>query len=190
MTIDNPANYILVKDTEEFLDMLKRRGYRLEEHKDMYGMCYKITVGDKAQVTQYALREYSFLYKSVADVAEDLDKWIGAGQHHVCCAQCKEPLLRKVCVVDCTFHPDQVLEWRGGVIVVEEYRLEAKGPKAHRVEWIVTLNDRQMNMVNASRSYVEYRSTKLGPDSLVLAECPTCGVLLDGNTEEIRDNER
>lgn len=55
---DNPNSHILVKSVDEFAAMLLRRGYCLEEHKDIYGNCYKFMVNEnKEQIVQYIIRE-------------------------------------------------------------------------------------------------------------------------------------
>lgn len=88
--VDNSANHILVKSVDEFVAMASRRGYRPVSEMDEQGwLCWL----NSEYTGRSYVRESFFFYETVATVAERLDKWYGAGQHHVCCIQCKEPLL-------------------------------------------------------------------------------------------------
>lgn len=197
MNIDNITDHILVKSVDEFAAILLRRGYQLEEHRDMYGACYKVVAGDKEHVTQFVFRPYGFLYRSLTDVAEELDRWIGNGQHHVCCAQCKEPLLvhedidldetvrlfqsQTRPLVICKTEPDKVKK------VLFRLRSNLPVPASDAT---FTLDQEAADDLIRQSMIVEYRSAKAGPASPVLTKCPGCGALLNGNTKEINDLER
>lgn len=104
----DPAKHILVKDAQQFIAMLIRRGYDgIQEETDEHGwLCWL----NSEYTGRSFVRESFFLYETVATVAERLDKWYGAGQHHMCCIQCKEPLLVTAKYVD---EDQQALKWYG-----------------------------------------------------------------------------
>ena len=88
----NQADHILVKNADELIAMLQRRGYTVigEQGAGVYGKMYSVQCAD--EVCSFA--SDAFLYERAATVAERLDQWVGAGQHHMQ-HECGFPLLRE-----------------------------------------------------------------------------------------------
>lgn len=91
--IDTPAHHVLVKDVDQFGRMLARRGYCMEEDKDEYGPLYRVKIDGGEHITEYSFRVDGLLYRTVFDVAEEIDKIFAQGWKHMACIQCGTPLL-------------------------------------------------------------------------------------------------
>lgn len=90
VSLDTPAHHILVKDVEQFVAMLKRRGYDPVVSTDEQGETNcMVTCAD----SQYWFRVESSLFCSVAEIAESFDNWLAQGWKHMACIQCGMPLL-------------------------------------------------------------------------------------------------
>lgn len=106
VVLDTPAHHVLVKGVEQFVAMLKRRGYDPVVSTDELGETNcKVTCAD----SWYVFRVESSLFRSVAEIAESFDNWLARGWKHVQCAQCGTPLLCRFKYVD----EGQAPKWYG-----------------------------------------------------------------------------
>lgn len=172
----DPAKHILVKDAQQFIAMAERRGYGpAHEERDEQGwLCWL----NSDYVGRCYIREDFFLYQTVAVVANEFDKWFGDLQHHVCCGQCKEPLLigssRKMTLdlYQRRTRPSLTLQVDKAIAdeVIRRLRFGLSIPK----DIITVLPDTSMDEAIAKST--GYRSARLGPDSPMLSVCPGCGI--------------
>lgn len=169
----------IVQDVIDFASILGKRGYGLI-CKDGF---YTVTHG----TTQSLVAEEFFKYQTIAEVTRQLD--VIVGQHHVCCAQCHEPLLHTVNqqkALD-TYQrrsmPDMVLETTPER--VNDVLLQWTERKTVPVDVIMKTGGAGLDAIKQA---TEYRSAKAGPSSPVLTNCPGCGVVLSNETvQEIQD---
>lgn len=92
-----PAEHIFVKDVEQLVAMLKRRGYEpvILQDEQVGTMC-KVTCAD----SWYAFHVDASLFRSVAEIAESFDNWLARGWKHMQCAQCGTPVLVRLKYID------------------------------------------------------------------------------------------
>lgn len=102
-----PTEHIFVKDAQQFVDMLKRRGYEPVETTDKQG---KVIYTVSCPGTWYAFSVESVLYHFVAEIAEWFDKWLAQGWKHMQCVQCGIPVLVRFKYVD---EEQTALKWYG-----------------------------------------------------------------------------
>jgi hypothetical protein len=111
-----------------------------------------------------------------------IDERLGEGQHHICCSKCKEPLLigssRKMALD--LYHriarPRMMIQIQG--MDADEAIALLKTGKA-LPKGVATVVPDNTDMESAIAMSTGYRSARLGPDSPMLATCPTCGNALE-----------
>lgn len=85
-----PAEYLLVKNADDFAAMLTRRGYNMRVENN-YGTTFFTAMRGLSEAGYF---QDTILYETIATVAEYLDKTLGNGQHHMQ-HECGFPLLRE-----------------------------------------------------------------------------------------------
>lgn len=91
-----PAEHIFVKDAQQFVAMLKRRGYEPVVSTDERGMSCTV----RSDSVWYMFSVESVLFQSIAEVAETLDAVLAYGWKHMQCAQCGTPVLVRIKYID------------------------------------------------------------------------------------------